>query len=318
MRPKTITVAPPLPDDDAFATKQQPSASGFILMTSGAAKTQGADRDALCLAQTLSAAGELTMNGAFACSNLDCPRVVTIYATIDLSARTFTIRGTSPANGRHQVDTISGPNNSTVRSSKVFSAVLQVHCNNTITKDAEVGFQAVGTPSEACRVKITASQDESGVSYTLHGRDQYGRYRTETGTLPNATIQLSMRNYDRIIGLDLSSACASIIQPGTATQAESKWVPVDRNSPRTLVDVQLFASADFEHSVQWTAEDIRSTEFAASRQLPTSPFVHTVTETATTVSANYILEKPMTAVRLAVDSYASGKANMRIVQERPH
>lgn len=317
MRPKTITVSPPIPDADAFATKQQPAASGFVLFTSGAAVTNEVDRNAFCKAQTPDPAGELTMDGIFACALLACPRVVSIYATHDISADTYTLRGRG-TDGREQTETLAGPNNATILSAKVYSAIRQVNTDTAATAIVEVGMQAVGTPSEACRVAITASQNESGVGFTLHGLDRYGRYVSETGTLPNATALISMHNYSRIIGLDVSSACASIIQVGTATICESKWVPVERHAEKTLVDVHLSSSWAGEYSIQWTAEDVQATSFSATRQMPSSAYVHTVTGlgSATDASAHNVIDHPISAVRLAIDKFASGNANMRIVQQR--
>jgi len=326
MKPKTITLAPPLPDADAFATKVQPAASGFMLMASTAAKvgttaSGAADRDAFCKSQTPAAAGELTVDGALACTVMKCPRVVTVYSAANLSGQTYTIRG-QDYEGRQVVSAITGPNNSTVRSTAVFSAVRQVHTSGAAAGAVEVGYQAIGTPSEPCKVLITASNNESGVGYTLHGLDRYGRYVNESGTLPNAAAAFSLRHYSRVIGMDLSSKTASIIQIGIGGEYESQWVPVNRYAPKTIMTIALSSSADVTYKPEWTLEDVHSTEFGPTRQLTASlsPYVHVATwlgaTGATTVSNFVVIDHPVSAVRVAFKSFASGSANVRIVQER--
>ncbi len=318
MKPKTIRFAPPLPDADAFATKQQPAAGGMILFTSGAAKTDGAIANAFCRSQTPAAAGELTVNGELACTLLPVPRVVTIQSAANLSAQTYTIRGIGTDN-RYQTDGIAGPNNSTVRSTKIFSAVLQVHTSGAAAGAVQVGAQAYGNPSEACRVVLTASQNESAGTFNLYGLDRQGRYITESGTLPNAAALTSNRTYSKVIGLDVSSKTASIIQLGTATKAESQWIPVEKYSARTFVGVALSTSADCKYNVQFTNYDINSTDFGPTKQLASgvSPYVHNATDiSATTVSAIVSINLPVSAVRVAFAGFASGYADIMVNQER--
>jgi len=317
MKPQTISIAPIAKDIDSFATKQTLAASGFILMTSGAAGVEDADRNAFCLAQT-PAGGELTMNGPLRDEQLDIPRVVTIYCTSDISADTYTIRGWAPGNpGVLQTETLAGPNVATVRSSKVYGAVKQVNTDTAATSVVEVGQQGVGTPSEAVRVLITASGNESSIAFTLHGLDRTGKYTTETGSLPNATTVLSVDNYSAIIGLSLACGTASLISVGTASKLESKWVPCDWNADQTMVNVMLSSSFDGDYTVEFTNEDVFATTFTALKQTPTSAYVNTATDgTTTDVSRYTVMTHPVSAVRVAVDPFASGDIEIRITQQR--
>lgn len=325
MRPKTITVTPLAKDVDAFATKQVGPA-GFIIMTSGAAKVDDVDRNAFCAAQTPTAAGALTMNGVLASQQLTVPRVVTIYCTSDISADTYTLRGwTASEPGRMQTETLTGPNAGTVRSANVYGAVLGVETDTAATSVVEVGQQAIGTPSEPVRVHFTASHNENGVTFTLHGIDRDGKYTSETGLLPTAGgVVISQGNYSKVIGISLSSVTASSMSVGTASKFETQWHQVDRNAPQTMINVALSTSADMSYQVQFTLEDIHATTFTTVRQMPTSVYVNTASGggdagtggTVSDASSYSILKHPVSAVRVAFDNFASGSADVRIVQQR--
>ena len=314
MKPKTISIAPIAKDIDSFATKQSPAASGFIIMTSGAAGVEDADRDGFCLAQTPTG-GELTMNGHLSDKQLTIPRVVTIYCTSDVSADTYTIRGWAPGNpGQQQTETLAGPNAGTILSNKVYGAVQQVHTDTAATSVVEVGQQAVGTPSEPVRVLFTASDDESLVAYTLHGLDRSGKYTTETGFLPNATLAVSVNNYSAIIGVALACGTATTISVGTASKLESKWIPCEWNADQTAVDVAVSSSFDGIYQVQYTRENVFATTFTALKQTPSSAYVQE--NTATNISSVTVMTHPVSAVRVAVDPFASGAVDIRITQQR--
>jgi VCBS repeat-containing protein len=92
-----------------------------ITMTAGSA-------NAISLTQTPGGAGNLTINGALASggvATLDVARRVTIVSTGDISNRTFTITGTDRY-GNSQSETITGPNNATVYTTKDFKTVTQI------------------------------------------------------------------------------------------------------------------------------------------------------------------------------------------------
>jgi len=91
------------------------------------------DPDGVCASQTPSGAGNLTINGALAVSGSvnfstaasEQPRKVTITASTNESARTFTITGTD-INGAALIQNVTGPNNTTVSSTSHFTTVTQI------------------------------------------------------------------------------------------------------------------------------------------------------------------------------------------------
>lgn len=94
--------------------------------------------------QLVGAAGNLTLNGPIVgggVAQMDVPRNVTLtVATTDQSARTFTITGTDEF-GATMVETLAGPNNSTVSGKKAFARVTRVAVDGAIaTNGVSVGY----------------------------------------------------------------------------------------------------------------------------------------------------------------------------------
>lgn len=104
------------------------------------------DRDGIGLAQQKAASGNFLLNGAgvsggaFDCG-FDGGRKITLYSAGNISARTVTITGTDYA-GAAQVETIAGPNNTTVTSTNYFKTVTQVSVNGAVGTNLEIGFSA--------------------------------------------------------------------------------------------------------------------------------------------------------------------------------
>ncbi len=104
------------------------------------------DRDGLAQAQTLGAAGNLTLNGAGISGGLYTNpfyggRLVTIYSAGNLSAITFTVTGTDHA-GTAQTENITGPNNGTATGTKYFNTVTSIAANAAVASNVEAGFAA--------------------------------------------------------------------------------------------------------------------------------------------------------------------------------
>lgn len=112
------------------------------------------DPDGVCASQTPSGAGNLTINGALAVSGSvnfstaasEQPRKVTITASTDESARTFTITGTD-INGATLIQNVTGPNNTTVSSLSHFTTVTQISID-----DATSGAITVGSGDGGYRI----------------------------------------------------------------------------------------------------------------------------------------------------------------------
>jgi len=101
------------------------------------------DADGICLSQTTSGAANLVIAGALATAGvatLDIERCVALTSTANLSAITFTIRGTDRY-GNALTATIAGPNNNTVFSTKCFKTVTQVSSSATVGTAVTAGSE---------------------------------------------------------------------------------------------------------------------------------------------------------------------------------
>jgi hypothetical protein len=104
------------------------------------------DRDGICAAQQIGAAGNLSLNGALVSGGvglLDAGvkswgRCVGVYSGADLSAITFTVRGFDIW-GAPVSENIAGPNNTTTAGLKAFSRVTSVYANAAVGSNVEVG-----------------------------------------------------------------------------------------------------------------------------------------------------------------------------------
>lgn len=103
------------------------------------------DRDGICAAQTLGAAGNLLLNGALVtggvASTMDTGsygRCVGVFSAADLSAVTFTVRG-HDFYGEPVSENIAGPNATTTAGLKVFRRVTSVGASAAVGSNVEVG-----------------------------------------------------------------------------------------------------------------------------------------------------------------------------------
>lgn len=114
------------------------------------------DRDGICAAQQLGAAGNLTINGAL----LDKPatmngvrrvsyrgdgfqRTTSIYSAGNLSAVNFSVYGYLKGEAVSETG-ITGPNNSTVETTQLFDIVTRVAADAAVGSDVEVGNGTTG------------------------------------------------------------------------------------------------------------------------------------------------------------------------------
>jgi hypothetical protein len=114
-----------------------------------------ADRDGICLAQTLVAAGALTINGALAGSLQPglSPRVilpgiqrtVTVYSAADLSLIDFTITGFD-LRGAAVTETIAGPDTTpdTVTTTAQYHIITGVSASDAVGTAVEIGTGSTG------------------------------------------------------------------------------------------------------------------------------------------------------------------------------
>ena len=107
------------------------------------ADTDALDADGICASQASGAtAGTLTINGAKASggvATLNSARQITLASASNLADKTFTITGTD-ANGDALTESLTGPNNDTVTTSKHFLTVTEVAFTDGTSGTMTAGF----------------------------------------------------------------------------------------------------------------------------------------------------------------------------------
>ena len=125
------------------------------------------DADGLSVAAAVAAAGNLTLGGALTSGGVftaDYPRQIAITSSGNDSARTFTVTGTDP-NGVAQTEAITGPNATSVESTKYFKTIT------SIAVDAAcAGNISVGTVDEFVTPTIPLNyNNEGGATVSIEG-----------------------------------------------------------------------------------------------------------------------------------------------------
>lgn len=167
------------------------------------------DRDGIAASQHTVAATGLTLNGALG-TTLDYARIVGIYSSANLSAIGFTIVGTN-AHGEAQSETVAtGPNNSTVVSTKLYKTITSVTPDTT----DGVNFVEIGTVATT----LSAESDYVTVDFYLGATPTY--FVDVTGTI-NYTI----------------SEC--FMNPNDFTAAQLVWMPLSAHTSKSADTVAV-------------------------------------------------------------------------------
>jgi hypothetical protein len=109
-----------------------------------------ADTDSVCLAQQVVAGGSFNINGALATVNVPAPyaefvgleRKVSLTSAADVSADNFTITGYY--RGAIISEVISGPNATTKQSVNLYTKVISITSEFTLTDDVSIGTGNTG------------------------------------------------------------------------------------------------------------------------------------------------------------------------------
>ncbi len=176
-------------DADNIGASQSGTAS--TALTLNGSSVTATDTDGIVDAETLSSAGNFTLDGAQTSSGsaTGLNSFLTIASSNNISSVTFTITGTD-IDGTSQTETITGVNNNTVTSTKIFKTVTRI-ASNASASAVNVGTVAAYVDTDGKRPSIvSAGGDESSKTFTIVGTDLSGVAQTEvvTGPAANATV----------------------------------------------------------------------------------------------------------------------------------
>ena len=222
-----------------------------------------ADRDGICVSQTPSAAGTLTITGALASggvATLDPPGHVSIFGGSNESGDEYLITGTD-RNNNTITENITGPNITTVKGSKNFKTVTEVFVNGAATGAVEVGsadeLESQWVPVEY-RGNTSINIRESSASELF----SVEKDRTFTGGSTNWTnVSYSAFNETG----DLSLTADAIGDYCTITLAAIGTNLVDGRSYQLLYDYTEIV-AGFEFQLVGSATQVLGDAIAGSQQ----------------------------------------------------
>jgi len=192
--------------DDGFGTSTTitsvPAVKGWTEVTCDLIAN---DRDGVSASASISAGNNAVIGGALADSGAvnfvtatsEQPRQVTIFGGSNESGRTFTVTGTSSLDNAI-VEAVTGPNNSTVSSSRFFKTVTSV---------------SVSIPVQ---VIVKTADNESGRTFTVTGTNDVDETIEEEITGPNASTATSAKSFKTVTQIAVDAATAGAVEVGTS------------------------------------------------------------------------------------------------------
>lgn len=194
------------------------------------------DRDGIATAQNITAATPMTLAGALG-TTLDYARIIGVYSGADCSSSAFAIAGTD-ANGGVQTETIAtGPNNSTVVSTKLYKTITSVTPSATVAQNVEVGTVATVLSAESQIFPLNFySGAPASYSVDVTGTINYTVYEAFCPVLSVAPSE--------VVGWTaLSALSAKTADTSSQGTLHATAVKIQVNSYSTGAELQLYINA---------------------------------------------------------------------------
>ena len=223
-------------DKDSVFAASTLSAAGTITLKSG-------DADGF-YDNAISGAGELTLGGALITAGglADGKLVaITVGDDGDSNAATgneavqFTITGTD-LEGNALTEVVTGANNGTVNSEKVFATVEKVESSAAVGGgNVTVGTADASKLGDGQFVVIESKGDDSAVDFTVVGKDENGNVMTEVISGTNIGDAIGSKLFTEITSIESSAATADDITIGTISEFVSKEDFVDGGAGNDVI-----------------------------------------------------------------------------------
>lgn len=172
------------------------------------------------------------------------------------------------------------------------------------------GVLAAGNFGCQTRVTLYSAANLSAATFTVYGTTQRGAAISEAITGPNATTVSTTRNFYTVTQVAVSAAIASNVEAGIGQTLETPWVPLSSDAPLKGISVQLSAGASMTYAVQYGVVPLGANDESSILALVDS------TLTAKTTSAGVAVTTPFPSIRLAITSFVSGTATLRVIETR--
>jgi flagellar hook-associated protein FlgK len=202
-------------DQDAISSSQSGIASSSLDFNG--VSSVPSDSDGLVAIGSLAGAGTINITegalSAIASTNLSS--FITISSPNNNASRTFTITGTD-IDGNPQTETITGVNNNSIQSTKIFKTVTQISADGSLSP-FNIGTVSAITNKEGTRISISATSDETNNTFQIVGTDVNGLSQTETIFGPNSGGTVYTKQlFKTITSITPSITTQGNIQAGTA------------------------------------------------------------------------------------------------------
>ena len=204
------------PDDDGVSESQSGTASTALIINGASAID--ADTDGLVSSGARSGSGALSIGGALssqAASGINA--FISIASSNDNASAIFTISGTD-VDGTTINETITGVNNNSVTSTKLFATVTGITTDGTVS-GINIGNIPAIVATDGVRPSITsAGGNESSNSFTIVGTDLSGVSQTEvvTGPIANGTTY-GLKTFKTITSITPTNVTVGSIKAGLTT-----------------------------------------------------------------------------------------------------
>lgn len=203
----------------------------------------------------------LAVNNASKTSNILSPAAgspLLISSAGNDSGITFTVVGISDQRARVvQTEVITGSNASIVSTVNGYSVVLSITPSGNTASTVTVGTTQFAILDTARRVIFTSSGNDSGLTFTIIGRDWLGNRLTETVTGGNATAVQTVLDYAAVTQVKTSGATAGTVSVGTNGVASSPWIYLDTWAVGT-VSGQTVVNGTVNYTVEVSNDDPNS------------------------------------------------------------
>lgn len=159
-------------------------------------------------------------------------------------------------------------------------------------------------------VMLTATGDDSGINFTITGKNYKNEAITETIAGPNAGTVSTTGVFMEVDSITVDAAVTSACKVGTGTTGESTLVQLDYHKNPFSVSVagDLTSTGAINYTVKHTYDDI---------QTIASPTMFNCTATAlvgATADAQGAYTAPVQAVKVSVNSSTAGAGRFTIIQ----
>ena len=309
-RPKRITLNPDASDPNGLVTVKTPSAGDVFGIDAAALATLLLDANGVQTAFTPAAAGNIALGAQIGAAGIVFanPTYLSFLTASDESAKTILVEGKGPA-GALIGEQITGPNATTGYSTLVYTEIHRIHVSAAFTGNLTVGVLGNAVFTTPQHVSLTATSDESGGTWTIHGIDREGGVISEAVTGPNNTTVAGVSNFAVVTRIDVD-ADATGVTMGVDGTCNSRWVGLDTYSSNFNTTIGVDQSGTATWSIQHTMDDIYSSTFDEDTA---KAFNHSILNAQTADNdGTYI--SPVSALRLDVTAHTSGNLALSVLQ----